>query len=734
MSEEEPDANGRVLLRPSVPFRTRRAALEQMAAVVRDAPEVSRPKGEIVWSGERRGQDIWQAPEETERLGSGDCEDVEMYAAVADLDDGATDVALCMSVGARKTEHVFGMRDGMVVDHSAAGGMPALPNEVYERRVCVPVRREEGRRAMIEPEDMNTGGIDTGGPSPLDSFDIHGTSHWQSASWDRAASMAAQRHPRAKALYQAVVPGLKSAAAYFSQVQMEAWDRAGNDARLQQVTSQIEQAKLTEDIARTHYVAMGGNEASYVLDFERRYGRPPTDRASLDAAIRALTYIATSKTHPGYEKELAKLLNAEPTSIHRAAIQVAVLAQGLVPRDAYPVPPHCSECAGRRNHGMPPVVKPEEINLNIVYNAPGRGEGQGRRPRTEGDMVSRGRRGAEPAPRSTRPQGQRPSRPYPMTEGGLPITQAPQPAPLPAPPAPTTVAPPPPPQVFAPPPPQVVAPPPTQVFAPPYFTPPPPADAYVQGPYGGYGGAASSLLLSQVPVQPTPVQPVQQVQPVQPISETPNFAGVPLGGAGPTTISNSGNVNLLLICDGGEELFGGLDDGSGGFADPNGLDPTAGMMMGGAGSFTAAMGLSTSGPEGGLETAGPEDEELDTGGFDPSLVMAGGAFSGTLLDGFVPGTDDHDVSTGGFEDDEEEVVTGGFVFEYEDDELNTGGNDESFVSIDDDEHPAPTLGELMITGGPGVAGALIDLGGEHGETLLVDPGEEDCETGQCGLF
>src|SRR5262249_52090759 len=162
------------------------------------------------WEAEPPGQDVWQAPDETEELGTGDCEDLEMYAARRDLDACVPDVQLCMSVGAHRNEHVFGLRSGIVVDHSEAAGMHPLSPSVYERRVCVPVLDEEGGRTMSMGAEVKTGGPG----AVFNDYNIHGIGHWANAAWDRAAATAAHRYPRGRSLYIDAVPGLKSAAAY----------------------------------------------------------------------------------------------------------------------------------------------------------------------------------------------------------------------------------------------------------------------------------------------------------------------------------------------------------------------------------------------------------------------------------------------------------------------------------------------------------------------------------------
>jgi hypothetical protein len=233
-------------------------------------------------------------------------------------------------------------------------------------------------------------------------------------------------------------------------------------------------------------------------------------------------------------------------------------------------------------------------------------------------------------------------------------------------------------------------------------------------PFGGFfGGAFAPPMATPMVPAPAPAQ-------------VPSMLGVPLGGA-PTSINNSGNVNLLLFGEGMDGLFG--DDGSGGYVDPSGayydpsaVDPTAGMMAGGSGSLLASLGLTTAGPEDGeeVETAGPE--ELETSGlvFDDDEVETSGPEG------------EEELETGGFVDEEDEgLISGG-----PDEELATAGGDESYVDLShpDDDDDGPSFEDILLTGGGDGTGTLFDEGeGDDGEALIeiVDP---ECETGSCGLF
>jgi hypothetical protein len=687
----EPGEDGRVLLRPEVPFRTRRAALEQMAKVVRDAPPVTKPIGELVWIAEPAGQDFWQTPEETERLGTGDCEDLEMYAARRDLDAGAPDVQLCMSATGHHNEHVFGMRGGHVVDHSEEAGMPPLPPSTYERRVCVAVRREEGERKMMMGDEHGAE-VATGGPprEVFDDFNIHGVGHWSSHAWERAAAQAAHRFPRARPNFVRVVPALKSAAAYFSSVHLSAWDYAGNEARIHRTENAIWINKRAEELARGAYAAHGGDSSGFVLDFERRYGRPPTDRESISAAVRAFVFLATSKVHPGYRDRVAKAMAREPVTLTQAAIQVAVIAQGLVPSDAFPVPPHCAECAHHRKHGMPRVVEPEEINLSVVYNP------------TNTNTIASGDGAVATTQTNTASGASSISAPVNVT----PAAPAPPPAPpwawptVPVAPMPPSVAVPMPPSVAVPMPPAVAVPMPPPV---PYVQPPAPPVAAVVAPppepivppilsgmFGGnpYAAAAAVLAGPTLPTGPASV------------ASPASFVGA-AGNGTPTAINNSGNVTLTLIGEegaAGDALGGGGDDGSGG----------AGLDTGTMGDMEAMLGMMGGGGMLGLTTGGPDDDDMTTGGpdDDDDDMTTGGP------------DDDDDMTTGG-PDDEGGIVTGGFV-------SGTGWSEEG--------EGGPVV-PLFGGAEEGIVGSLVgDEGEGGGDGSLVGFLETaPCSTGTCGL-
>jgi hypothetical protein len=654
-SADELGAEGHVLLRPRVPFRTRRAALEQMAAVVLASPPVLRPFDELTWLAEPQGEDLWQTPDETEQLGTGDCEDLEMYAARQDLDAGAPDVQLCMSIGAHRIEHVFGLRNGAVVDHSEAAGMPPLPRAVYEQRVCVPVRREEGGRAMM----MGEGEVSTSGPSDaFDDYHIHGIAHWRSKAWEKAADIAGRRFPRAVPLYQKALPGLKSTAAYFSQLHVEAWDHAGNEAKLKKITDTIWRNKRAEELARAAYRKNGGDDAQFVLDFEKHYNRPPSDRESVRAAVKALVFIATAKEHPGYRDRLPFLMKSEPTKLNLASLQIAMIAQGLVPSSAYPVPPHCAECSERRKTSMPKVVDPDDININLIYN-----------PSNTNTVNTSTTNTTASAPGATATSATT------TQAGGSDATTT-----LNVPPAQTSTVPTP--YTVAPPSLLGLAP----VAAPPVAAspePPPPPPAY-GGAFGAFGGFGSMFGFGPFGVGSLPTQ------------GTASSMGMP-GGPG-TNINNSGNVNLLFLGDGGDEMLAG-DDGSGGDATGGAgvsgdLNDVLGLMASGSGGSLASLGLSTSGPD--------EDEEFTTGGFD-----------------------DEEMVTGGFED--EEFTTGGL-----DDEVTTGGgDDEALLDLGEEDD---SNADLLSTGGADDEG-LFDVGADaDAESLVPVNDDEGCETGSCGAF
>jgi hypothetical protein len=569
------------------------------------------------------------------------------------------------------------------------------------------VRRKEGERTMMMGEEHETGGpeeVETGGPGEVfDDYNIHGIAHWNSHAWDRAAAQAAHRFPRARPNYVRVVPALKSAAAYFSSLHLSAWDHAGNEARLHKVKDAVWINKRAEELARAAYHGSGGDDSGFVIEFERHYGRPPTDRESIRAAVRALVYIATAKTHPGYRQRLAKVMGREPVTLTQAALQVAVTAQGLVPADAYPVPPHCAECSERRKHGMPRVVEPDEINLSIVYSPTN--------TNTNTNTVASG--AGAVATTQTNTASDSSSISAPTT-----VTPAAPPAAPPPPPPPPSVAWPWPVAPAVPVAPQVVVPmpPPVPYFAPPAAPAPPvaavvtspsapPASSVFNGMFGGnpYAAAAAILAGPTLPSGPASV--------------------VGASGAGAATaINNSGNVNLTLVGEdgaAGEVLGGGgEDDGSGaaGF-DPSqmgDMEVLAGMMAGGGGGVLDALGLTTGGPseeDDGIYTGGPDDDDDDDG------LLTGGPDDDDGI--FTGGPDDEGgIFTSG-PDDEGGILTGGFVG-------GTGWEEE-----EDGEEGPP----LHLFGGAeeGIVGSLLDGegGGDAGLAGFLEPAP--CSTGTCEL-
>jgi hypothetical protein len=330
-----------------------------------------------------------------------------------------------------------------------------------------------------------------------------------------------------------------------------------------------------------------------------------------------MVYISTSRAHPGYKQRLAQFMNAPPYDLPTASIQVAMFAQGLVPDDAFPVPPHCIECATRRKRGMPPVVEPNDISLNVVYNTSNTNtiaSAPGAVATSQANTAAAGSTITAPSPVYA-PPGAPAYPPQPQPSYAAPPQYAPAPAPAPQPP--------------------------------PMF--------------GGFPG----MFGFGFPMPPAPVFAAAS-------APAPAYYGQSVGA--PSNVNNSGNVNLLLIGEGGEELLGGGGDDGAAAGDFGGIDPTAGMMAGGAGGMLAALGLSTSGPEG--------DESLVTGG--------------------------------------------------EDDELSTGGAD--MFGFGDDDAGVPALEDLLVTGGGDDAGTLlgVDPGGD--QESFVDLGDEECETGSCGLF
>jgi hypothetical protein len=369
--EKEPDADGRVLLRPEVPFYTRRSALEQMARVVRSSPPTTRRPGTLRWFPEPPGKDVWQTPHETERLGGGDCEDLEMHAARAALDGGERDVQLCMTVGAAHNEHVFGLRQGAITDQSAAGGMPPLPASRYQRRVCVRVDEDPMQQQQMRKTGGSNAALTTGGPS-LDTSDfaVHGIAHWRAVGWERAAAGVAQMFPQSRPLYMRVLPAIKSCASYFSSLYISAWDQAGNEARLHRAAHMAWQNERAERLLRYTYYQQGGQFADYILQFERQYHRPPTDHDAVKAAVRAFVFASTAQEWPNWRAKLGKYLTVVPRSMETAALQIIVRARGLFPHDAFPVPPFCPECAHRRGSAGPVVTEPEQVDITNVYAPP----------------------------------------------------------------------------------------------------------------------------------------------------------------------------------------------------------------------------------------------------------------------------------------------------------------------------------------------------------------------------
>jgi hypothetical protein len=383
---EEEDVDGvRTLLRPTVPFYSRRQALDAMASIVRASPPVTRATSELRWFPEPPGSDVYQTPHESEVLGGGDCEDLEMHAAREDLDAGETEVEVCMTVGdgAHRSEHVFGQRHGQRRDRSVEAGMPPLPPARYDRRVCV---RVDGEDAMAVQAAATKGqaaskpggrAITTGGPA-LDTSDynVHGIAHWRAKGWDRAAAQVAQQWPQARPLLMEVLPGIKSGASYFSSLYISAWDQAGNQARLQHAADETWQSHWAEHLLRRTYYQQAtgmnpqpgqGDFSDYILQFERQYGRPPTNPQNVKAAVRAFIYCATAQEWPNWKNQLAKTLTAPPRTLEMAAVQVITVARGIFPPDAFPVPPHCPECAQRRGYAGPVLQPPEQVTITNVY-------------------------------------------------------------------------------------------------------------------------------------------------------------------------------------------------------------------------------------------------------------------------------------------------------------------------------------------------------------------------------
>ncbi len=210
---------------------------------------------------------------------------------------------------------------------------------------------------------------------------------------------------------------------------------------------------------------------------------------------------------------------------------------------------------------------------------------------------------------------------------------------------------------------------------------------------------------------------------------------------GPTSISNSGNVNLLLIGEGGEEVLGSGEEGA---TDPaNAMDPSA-TMLGQGGLYSLmtsgpdhhedeAAPLTSSGPafdeddglfatsgpafheedEGFLMTAGPEDEE------SVPLASSGPAY----------GDDEGWLVTAGPEDEEAApLLSSGPAFEEDEGFLATAGP----FSFEDDDGTVVTAGGSENLFEMGSEGEGLFISAEADLEAFFDP--SDCETGACGLY
>ena len=767
---DEPEVDGeRALLRPRVPFRSRRAALEAMAAVVRASPPVQRPTSELDYEPEAAGRDAWQTPHETETLGAGDCEDLEMHAARADLDAGERDVQICMTVHAglpgrqrRRQEHVFGLRNGVVRDRSVEAGMPPIPEHRYAHRVCVPVGderddRERGRTMAVQDEEMASGGpdddddVETGGPPEIvkdDDYKVHGIAHWRAKAWDKATAYVGQRFPKSRKKYMRVLPALKSAASYFSTLHLQAYDAALNEAKIRKIKDKIWESKKAENIARNAYVKDGGTHADFVLKFEKKYGRPPTDGKAVTAAIKAFVYIATAQEWPNFKKKLQEKLTVSPKNLTEAAMQIAVVAKGFLPGDAFPVPPHCPECTKRRKKVEPKLVEPADIDINVIYNPTTSNTNTNSTATAPGAAATGPNSPAATGSGSAAASGPAAAASGPAAAAVNAVAAAPSPM-L---------------QAAAPGAPLLIAAPMAYPVAAPMAAASPFGGFGFGGPFGGFGppgggGFGPGALAG---------------------AGAGAAAGAALGGGAGSNVSNSGNVTLNVV---GDDAGSALDDGSQGYDvgfDPNGgvdpgFDPGGGVDPGAGGGFAGFMqqmedmGLMSGGPDDddllGLGTGGGDDLfDLDTGGDDDDLVASGGdddelesggvdvfgigeetsTGGDDLFDLGTGGDDLFDLGTGGDDDDDDDLVASGG--DDDDDDVATGGglfddsdHDGALFDVDDDDDDDMTL---FDTGGDDDE---MESGGDDddemesgGDDMLLplddDDDDDDCDTGSCGLL
>lgn len=567
----------------------------------------------------------------------------------------------------------------------------------------------------------------TGGPSRRPAagtaahtdFNVTGISHWDATGWDKAAAVCSQKWRKYTPLYMQALPGLKSAAAYFSTLNGEARDHAKGVARQKTGKDKVWESKFAEDQLRQVYSKLTeltgvGTDTEYVANFEKQYNRPPADSKSTDAAVKAMTYLATATEWPDFQERVQAKMASPPVTLADAALQIAFVAKGFVHKDAYPVPPHCPECLARRKLAPPRLVEPHEINLREIYEPTGR-RGTSQRPPQQ-QHAERRTPVQRPQQQPQRPRPQRPRYPRPEPPdltANVTVNVDTQPEEAQAPQAPNYVAFPPgglPPSNYYGPPAQPqyqyqteAAFPEAEAF-PFYFPPPPPAAAY----FGNFGAPAPFDAFGVFGGNSRGFGAFQNTDNGVSNTDSGNTTTIVVNygdsdgdgfnfGGGNFDFGNGGGGNgggYDGFEDGLEEGFEDVDNN--GFDDGVGDDPLFGMFTGGPspedGDFDGED--MTSGGEGDNYTASStpwsavDDEDPPPLGEDvESQYVGSNMTSGGEGDG---GFDDGEDMTsgggegeGGFDDGENAGLTSGGVVSFFADIIGYGGGG----SANDDDVP-----------------------------------------------